>query len=87
MRKIRYIHLRKGINGGCWYCGHLTRGTLNFPNGDEVWCCKSCAFLHGKIKRFKNSVTQIVSNAISVKNFKKIGGKSEESSIKIEVSA
>lgn len=37
----------------CFYCKSRTDSVLLFPSGEEVWCCKPCAILHGKIKRFR----------------------------------
>lgn len=39
--------------GTCFYCNGKAKGILIYSNGDEAFCCKGCAVLHGKVKRFK----------------------------------
>lgn len=59
-------------NSQCWYCQGPTNSTLTFKNGDEIWCCKKDALIHGKVKRLKNisasHKTQENSENLHIKN-------------------
>lgn len=49
----RFIKTKQTIDSHCWYCNSLTNYTLTFKNGDEIWCCKKCGGIYGKVKRLK----------------------------------
>jgi len=37
----------------CWFCEIQTQYSLIERDGSEIWCCESCLWKEGKIKRFK----------------------------------
>lgn len=55
-------HANKLLSGldiaKCWFCQNPTQYAMTEKDGCEIWCCESCLWKQGKLKRFKSRMVK-----------------------------